>query len=218
MSGDGSSALGAGLLGLIVGAALNNRQAPQQEVSEFEAEMNNRWGHLEYMDVTYPVEYVDTISTAGQIYAEAVGTYLIGYPNASVPTSFRCLEIGLKGKYEEVEGEEPSNDKSAYDLIEHFDDELGESILNLHWFRKQRNKIHSQNLIGEQDALEALRHITNALNSLYPFSTGTIFGVKQCCGREYQIPIERDQLFLGNRLRINCDMCNQVTEHYVVPR
>ena len=43
-----------------------------------------------------------------QVYREAILAYLYGLPNASLPLVLKCLEVGLKIKYEEIEGKKPS--------------------------------------------------------------------------------------------------------------
>ena len=49
--------------------------------------------------VIIPEGFLSLNKDFGEIYNECLYTYLYGFPNSSLPTSVRCLEIGLKEKY-----------------------------------------------------------------------------------------------------------------------
>lgn len=208
---------GAEVLGEMLGSALAEAILSDNEEDEFAMEVQDRLGHLTYMEIYEPIGCYGIIDNFTYLYGEAVATYLLGYENASVPMSFRCLEIALKEKYRETEGTDPGPNMSAYELIEHFEDDFDNGTRLLHWFRDLRNQIHTTQLVDEQDALEALRHISSALNQLHPYEIPIFQGHKACCGQEYSVSVSKESVYLGNIINIRCDTCNQITEHRVLP-
>lgn len=203
----------AGLLLTGVGYALG--RASYQQWEGYIQKHNERWGHLTYNQIIEPLVFFEQVENSKQIYAEAIFAYLAGLPNASLPTTFRCLEICLKLHYENVEGKKPS--LSAYDLIEWCAERLKEKKELAHGIRILRNLIHGEKLIEEQDALEGIRHATKILNIVFPFQTANLTGACAFCGRQYTHEISADQCYLGNTIPIQCDNCLRSTNHIIVP-
>ena len=175
-----------------------------------------RLGHLTYNQIAEPLAFYEKVENSKKLYAEAVFAFLMGLPNASLPITFRCLELCLKRNYEEVEGKKPS--LSAYELIEWSEKHLGDKKELGHGFRVLRNLIHEEKLIEEQDALEATRHITKILNVYHPFPTANLTGVCAFCNNSYNVSIPSDLCYLGNTVPIQCDKCKRSTNHLIVPQ
>lgn len=204
-----------GVLGYLFGQQAGQ---PPQQWQQLQENVQERLSHLTYMDIKMPFSFYDRVDNGEPLHAETLGTFLLGYSNASVPMSFRCLETGLSQKYKMEEGKDPS-DMSAYDLLEHFEDEFGDQLLPLHWFRRMRNKIHTTEMVEEADTLEAIRHTTEALNEIFAKEEeGVAWGVRDCCGRKYEMIFDADVFYLGNVINIECDSCQQVTPHRVLPQ
>ena len=200
---------------LIGGLGYKLGRAPFEAWENFINRYNERLGHLTYNQIVEPIAFYGKVDNGKIIYAEAVFAYLVGLPNASLPMTFRCLEIGLKQKHKEVEGQEPS--LTAYELIEWSETYLGNRAELAHGFRRLRNLLHEESIIKEQDALEAIRHVTNILNLIFPFSAINLTGVCAFCGKPYSLPILSDQCYLGNTIPVRCDQCSRSTNHFVIP-
>lgn len=176
---------------------------------------NDRLGHLSYNKIIEPIALYKKIEGTEKIYGEAVYCYLFGLPNASVPTIFRCLELGLKKKYEEVEGRTPK--MKAYKLIEWSENFLKNQKELAHGFRFLRNLIHEEKQVEEQDALIALRHITKILNLLFPFSKVIVQSICNFCKTPYEEEVESNKFFIGNAIFIECNKCKRSTRYDIMP-
>ncbi len=214
----GEAAVGA-LLGGLVGYGLGRSQFQAWE--GFINQFNERLGHLSYNHVIEPIEFCNTVENGWRIYTQTTYAYLFGLPDASLPIAFRCLEIGLKRYYENIEGKKPS--LSAFELIDWSEKKLGKKAELAHGFRILRNLLHEEKTITEQDNLEAIRHITNILNIVFPFQTATITVNCVTCQRYNRvqanaIQINSDQLFLGNSISVPCTVCRTNTIYEVLPR
>lgn len=175
-----------------------------------------RMSHLAYFKVLRPVTFLNSLPTATIIYTEAILAFLFGLPNASVPTTLRCLEIGLKFKYTEMTGQMPPD--RLYDLIEWAEKFLGNKKEIAHGFRILRNLVHSTTVMTEQDALEAISYVTMLLNLLYPLYTMAITTNYTCrsCGTGLQVDIPALENYLGHILTYNCVHCRQPTSILVL--
>jgi len=182
---------------------------------DFINKYNDRMSHLSYSKTIVPVIFYKEIENTRTIYNEAVYAYLFGLPNASIPASFRCLELSLKKKYQEVEGKSPK--MNAYELIEWSEKYLGNQKELAHGFRFLRNLIHEEKVVEEQDALDALRHITKILNLLFPFETARPKGTCNFCKTPYDYEISYDQCFLGNVIFIPCNHCLRNIRREILP-
>jgi hypothetical protein len=176
-----------------------------------------RMSHLAYNRVFRPVSFLAVITGAEAIYREATLAYLFGLPDASIPTSLRCLEIGLAHKYTSVTGTPPPKQGKLNHLIEWAEQYLGNRKEIAHGFRLLRNLIHEPSVMVEQDALEALRHITIILNLLYPLEGyAKLFYLCQICGAQSQQDWPIQECYLGNVLNTYCATCKQPTSLLVL--
>lgn len=175
-----------------------------------------RMSHLAYVRAMRPISFFTAIPTAQIIYTEAVLAYLFGLPDASIPTTLRCLEMGLTNKYTDITGQ-PSPEK-LYDLINWAEVYLGKRKETAHGFRILRNLIHEQSLLSEQDAIEAIRHITIILNLLYPLSAIPIQTNYTCqnCHQPLTINVPIQANYLGNVFTPNCPHCSQLTAVLII--
>jgi hypothetical protein len=201
------------LLGGLFGYGLGRAQFQAWE--GFINKYNERLGHLSFNHVIEPLGFYDRVESARKIYAEAIFAYLAGLPDASLPMIFRCLEIGLKQHYEVIEGKKPS--LRAVELIEWSEKKLGSKAELAHGFRILRNLIHEEKTIPEQDNLEAIRHVTQILNFVFPFQTANITVNCVTCRRSNTMQVSPNQLFLGNNVAVPCTVCRVNTIYQVMP-
>jgi hypothetical protein len=206
-------AIAGALVGGLFGYGLG--RAPFQAWEGFINNYNQRLGHLSYNRVIEPIVFCNNVENGWKIYAEAIFAFLIGLPDASLHMAFRCLEIGLKRHYEDVEGKKPS--LKAWELIDWSEKKLGKQAELAHGFRILRNLTHEEKTITEQDNLEAIRHITCILNLIFPFQTANISVNCVTCRRSNAIVVPMDQLFLGNSISVPCTVCRISTNYLVMP-
>lgn len=177
-----------------------------------------RMAHLAYFKIFRPVSFFTDIPNSAIIYQQAVLAYLFGLPDASIPTSLRCLEIGLTYKYVEDTGQTPPQRDKLFNLIEWAENYLGRRKEIAHGFRILRNLIHEPAILPEQDALETLFHITRIINLVYPltsFATCTYYCERCRINSEMDIPIQ--ECYLGNVIHTTyCVRCSQPTPVLVI--
>jgi hypothetical protein len=184
-------------------------------IKNYEARMN----HLAYYRVLRPVTFLNMIESARIIYIEAILAYLFGLPNASIPTSIRCLEVGLAYKYSEQTGQQPPRRDRLSRLIDWAEQYIGGNNVELaHNFRMLRNLIHGQTVLTEQRALEAISYTTSILNALFLLPILPVKTNYNCqnCGVALQIDIPVSDNFLGNTINVNCCRCNQPTPILII--
>ena len=124
-------------------------------------------------------------------------------PNSSVVMSLKTLELGLKCKL-------GKKNARLFDLINELKEE--EQYKDLaHGFRILRNLImHEKAECREQDALEALRHVSEILNRLFPFEEVYYTMTCNSCKTSYKIKVKINDFFLGNIIRTQCPKCRIV--------
>jgi hypothetical protein len=208
-----SDALIALLLSGGIGYALG--RAPFQQWETYINNYNDRLGRLAYDRVVEPLEFYQKIQNSQKLYAEAIFAYLVGLEDASLPVTMRCLELGLKEHFRQVENAEPS--MTSYRLIEWAEKSIGNKKELAHGFRILRNLIHEEKVIEEQDALEAIRHVTMILNNIFPFSNAIISGACNFCNTTYNLSIPLDQCYLGNTIVVQCNKCRRSINHNIMP-
>ena len=173
--------------------------------------------HLAYNKAIRPISFFAIIPSAEIIYREAILAYLFGLPDASIPTSLRCLEVGLTYKYTIETGQAPPERGKLFHLIEWAEQYLGNRKEIAHGFRLLRNLIHEPSIMAEQDALEAIRHVTNILNLLYPLTSYAKLTYScQVCRTQSQQDWSIQQCYLGNVLNTYCAQCKQPTSILVL--
>lgn len=206
------AAVGA-LLGGLFGYGLG--RAPFEAWEGFINKFNDRVGHLSYNHVIEPCGFYNKVENGNRIYGEGIYTFLFGLPDASLQMTFRCLEIGLKRYYEDTEGKKSS--LKAWELIEWSEKKLGSKKEVVHGFRILRNLTHGEKTITEQDDLEAIRHVTEVLNLVFPFQSATITAYCGTCRRFTPMEALPEQLFLGNTIPVPCTVCKISTNYQVMP-
>lgn len=176
-------------------------------IKSYEARMS----YLAYVKAIRPLSFLSAIPSATIIYSEAVFAFLFGLPDASIPTTLRCLEMGLSKKYTDVIGKAPPD--KLYDLINWAEHYLGNKAQTAHGFRILRNLVHGQTVLSEPDAVEAIRHVTIILNLLYPLLPipVTTNYVCQNCKNPLKIDVPPQDNYLGNTFKPNCPYCSQPT-------
>jgi hypothetical protein len=202
----------AGYLGYVAGS---------RKFSGWESIIKNyetRMTHLAYFKIFRPESFFISIPTSLVIYRQAVLAYLFGLPDASIPTSLRCLEIGLTFKYVENTGQPPPQRNKLFTLIDWAESYLGRRKEIAHGFRILRNLIHEPPILSEQDALDALFHITRIINLVYtlPEYARCGYHCERCnTNSEMNVPIQ--ECFLGNVIYTTyCATCSQPTPVLVI--
>lgn len=186
-----------GLLGYVAGVS---------ELRGFEELVGNareRINHLAYFRVIPPLAMFKACNISSTFYKEAVQAYILGMPNSSVVMSLKTLELGLKCKL-------GKKDARLVDLINEIEEKYRYKDL-AHGFRILRNLIvHKEAECREQDALEALRHVSEILNRLFPFEG--VYHTITCntCKTSYKIEVKKNESFLGNVIRTQCPNCGTV--------
>jgi len=162
-----------------------------------------RINHLAYFKVVPPLAMFQTCNISSTFYKEAIQAYLLGMPNSSVVMSLRTLELGLKCK-------SGKKDAELKDLINELIEKSQYKDL-AHGFRILRNLVvHEEAECKEQDALEALRYISEILNRLFPFKGAYYTITCSSCGTSYKIQVDVNDFFLGNIIRTRCPECGTV--------
>ena len=163
----------------------------------------SRVDKLAYFKVTPPFSMFKECNIPSSFYREAVQAYILGMPNASVVMSLKTLELGLKCRLGEKK-------KNLYNLIKNLEGE--EQYKDLaHGFRILRNLIvHDEKECKEQDAIEALRHVSEILNKLFPFKGVRYTITCNNCKTDYEIELDTDEFFLGNIIRTSCPKCKVI--------
>jgi hypothetical protein len=179
---------------------------------------NARMSHLAYQKAIRPVSFFAAIPNSEIIYREAVWAYLFGLPDASIPTSLRCLEMGLTNKHTIETGQPPPENSKLFYLINWAEQYLGKRREIAHGFRLIRNLIHEPSILSEQDAIEAIRHITIILNLLYPILTPFVITNYACqnCKNPLHINVPLPNNYSGNIIKPNCPHCAQPTSVLII--
>lgn len=176
-----------------------------------------RLEHLKYLHIPPPLGYLDKNQNVKTIYRESIFCYLFGLPNSCMPSLVRVLEQALISKFQIIEGKPPSNDIGLAKLIDWGEKLLGEKSEIAHSFRMLRNYIHTDKIVKEQDAIEGIRHISSAVDTLFPIDYDTFHTICSFCktGNLTKIPIE--SLILGNLVNIRCNKCGQTYAWILLP-
>lgn len=208
----------AGLGGLTIGG-LFGYLIGSQKYAQWDSlitAFTERLKHLAYFRVLLPYNFYNLDLNYKILYLEGINTYLLGCPNASLPLMVRCLEISLKKKYSEIEKKEP--EAELMNLLNWAEKFLKEKKEIAHGFRILRNFIHTQKLIKEQDALEAISHISSIINILYSLPDKTNLQV-YCnnCKELHYYHINTIDCFIGNNMSLNCDKSKVVINHTILP-
>jgi len=199
------------LLGGIFGWLLGSSRFKEWE--DFIKNFEKRLNHLAYFKVIIPIGLYPKIRN---FYREGVLSYLFGLPNSSVPMLIKSLEIGVKEKYKKEEKKDPPKNWNLYNLIEWCEQYLGRKKELAHGFRILRNIIHEEKSLKEQDALECIRHTSEILVELFPFSTCK-WGIECTCRNDIEVLIEREKAYIGNVLTVTCNRCKSQISFTVMP-
>jgi hypothetical protein len=158
--------------------------------------------------IIMPYEFFNNLEAGFVLYTESLYCYLFGFSNSAVTSILKCFEICLKQKYRIEEKEEPTRNLNLHELIDWGEKWLGNKKELAHGFRILRNLIHEEKTIENQDALEAIRHVSKFLNLLWHlgghdelivcekckseiiivgvFPIGTIIPINCKCGENFQ--------------------------------
>lgn len=196
-----------------VGYALG--RVPFQQWETYINAYNDRTGRLAYDKVIEPLVFYEKVANGKKLHVEALLAYLVGLPNASLPVMMRCLEIGLKEHYRQTEKKEPS--LTLYKLTEWAEQSIGRKKELAHGFRILRNLIHEEKVIEEQDALEAIRHMTSILNVVFPFVTATLPMTCSFCNSQHNVTIPSNDCYFGNTILVQCSNCKRSINHNILP-
>ncbi|MEM0142838.1 MAG: hypothetical protein QXL94_02635 [Candidatus Parvarchaeum sp.] len=188
--------------------------------------------------VIIPLEFFKVDSNLRKIYYDCTYSYFNGFSNASLPTTLRCLEVGLKEKYKSLQANSSNSAKdtnfinevnatldkikkkrrnaklddiSLYNLIECAKDYYSDQKQTIQYLRSLRNLIHNLKTINDSDAQYAITKITEVINILYELPSILDIKVKcGVCGEPHQYEINTSSFYIGNKLSFECT--NRETE------
>jgi hypothetical protein len=209
MSRDLLSLLLAGGIGYVAG------RAPFQQWEGFINKYQERMSYITYQKIAVPAGFYGKIYNGQWLYTEAITAYLVGLPDACLPVILRCLDVGLKKLYEEVQKKECQ--LKLYHLIEWAEQYLGGKKELAHGFRILRNLIHEETVVEEQDAIEAIRHTTQILNVIFPFVLQSLFPRCLHCQDLIHLPLTFGQNYIGNAMTLKCPKCGKTFSYIVSP-
>jgi len=168
----------------------------------------NRLEQIRYFKISPPMGYLETSGNIRTIYRESLLCYLFGLSNSSIPSLLRVLEQSLIKKYENVEEKSPSQNTSLKTLIDWAEKTIEKESQIAHSFRQLRNYIHTDVLVEEQDAIEAIRHVSKVIEKLFPTKIYGLTGRCKVCGRVQTQTINPKVSFLGDVIKMNCGCGN----------
>lgn len=192
----------------------------QGQYKEWQPVIDNykkRLEHMKYFKISPPMSYLDSSNNIKTIYRESLLCYLLGLSNSSIPSIMRVLEQALITKYERVENKKPEEEMSLAKLIDWAEKILEDKTQIAHSFRMLRNYIHTDILIHEQDAIEAIRHISIVIESLFPSGSFGLNTTCPSCRRTETVTVHPNVGFLGNTLGISCGGCGMRYNWIMLP-
>lgn len=208
--------LGAVIIGAIgagVGYAIG---APSREDAERIRKRNEREGLLKSKKVVVPTAALDKTETGRILYAEAVGGYLSSIPNGAFDNIMKVLEITLRKKYEEMTNKPTPTHLPLENLIDAAEKYLKDSKDLAQSFRIKRKNIHFDKQTSELYTLDAIFHISNMLNLVYPYESTVCFYACPACHMQERINVRKEDNYLGNVLNLRCANNNQASISVVI--
>ncbi len=192
-------------------------------------------------NVTIPQSFFEKDKNFLEIYKDAFYSYLHNYPNASLPTTLRCLEVGLKYKYSEVKNLQNGspidnefvgkvdeqinniskrkskntdiNDVPLFDFINCAEPYFSNKAETLRHLNSLRNFIHGSELIKPNDAHSALTKVTDILNILFPLTDKINVDITcKICGNKHKYNIDKESYLIGKRIALTCTNPNIQSE------
>jgi hypothetical protein len=137
-----------------------------------------------------------------KIYVESVRAYLYGMPNASIPMILRFFQISMRNRFRQVNNDFQANPKIE-DLINWVEKTLNQKT-TAHGFQILRNFVHTEDIVEDQDALEAIRHISLIVNKVIPYQVTLINQFCNPCLTEHSYSFKKDEYYIGNNLVVAC--------------
>ena len=177
---------------------------------------SNRLNMLIQTRVIYPYDFIGMKKEFKSLYSEAIHSFLYGCPDAALSLAVRCLERGLKeylskkgiGEISYRNGK--NTDKRVkleyarlFDLISCSENPVKDKEI-LQYLKSLRNYTHEDTLVEDFHALEAIKHVTDALNQLFPFQNMTVT-VEGCrlCGQKHSIMVDTREYYLATGSCLN---------------
>lgn len=183
--------------------------------------------------VVIPFKFFEVNDNLRKIYYDCTYSYFNGFSNASLPTTLRCLEVGLKEKYKLLQANANNSttetnfinevnvilttlrkkkqnatldDVSLYELIECAKDYYPDQKQTIQYLRSLRNLIHEVKPINDSDAQYAIAKITKVVNILYELSDNIDVKIKcGICGKPHQYKANTQTFYIGNKLSFECN-------------
>lgn len=134
-----------------------------------------------------------------QVYLEGIRSYVYGLPNASIPMMLRFFELVCKREFRRIENK-PDADPKLEDLINWTERYLKEKT-TAHGFQALRNLIHTDKLLEDPDALEAIRHISIITNKMWFFDKAKVLMWCETCQQYHTYEIPPQAYILGKSWR-----------------
>lgn len=168
------------------------------------------------------------IQIARHAYIESVKAYLLGLPNSSVYSIIKFLQLSLKKELSE-HAIDTTTGREADPEIEYIDPDTKRPVKikvskadifklieaaslrfnidknNAQYFRGLRNTIHEEKSLENQDALEAIRHVSKFCHSIVTFEELLVLIKCTRCREEhtgYKLP--KADCYLGHSISYKC--------------
>jgi len=148
--------------------------------------------------IEIPFAWIAGDSTLRDIYAESVKAYLYGLPNSSIPMTLRFLQLICRDEFRQATGKSDES-PPLEDLINWTEKRLNEKT-TAHGFQILRNLVHTEALLKDQDALEAIRHISIIANKLRYFDKATVKIYCNFCQIKHEYGISPNEYILGKEI------------------
>lgn len=152
--------------------------------------------------IEIPFGSIATDEVLKKIYRESVLSYLYGLPDASIPMSLRFLQLVSRKEFRRIKNQPTATPKLEV-LINWTETQLHEPT-TAHGFQILRNFIHTEQTVKDQDALEAIRHVSIITNKIHGFDVATVYVRCDHCGLLHIDTIPSQDYILGLERQVRC--------------
>ena len=207
------------ILGLILSGGIGYLlgQESSNEWKPFMDQFRDRFQHLTKTQTPLPWAFLKTSQNIQAIYRQSVYCYLFGLPDACLPTLLRVLDLSLLSMYETAERKKPLMEIGPVKLMDWAEVHLKKDVKVAQSFSMLKNFLRTDNLIQEQDCLEAIRHVSLIMETFCISQNIVINVVCHYCRQAGEASVLNGQGYLGNKMALQCSNCNQTYHWMVMP-
>lgn len=195
-----------GIVGLLIGVI---DRKPEWE--RFGAECDERFKLANFFVIKVPFGAYSADRICRSSFGEAYTAYIFGLPNSSVSMSVKAIESCLKAKFKHIEGKESQS--KLIGLIEWAGDKLQLQKGNVaQALRMLRNEIiHEEKMVSHSAALETLKHASEVMCEVFPFTSVSYpTFCPQCKRITGYYPLAFGNANIGYSVNLQCNTCHIV--------